>query len=245
MKKSLLSCWSRIGIRLFYFLHPIYEKVFKVVLPSTWYELDWLRDHPWKMYKHFDEPHHFNALRRQNLVEAAKQVVSSGIPGDIIEFGVFKGFSAYLMMISKDSHQRYFGVDTFQGLSLPALLDGSHWNSGDLAASVEIVEKKLHKFQDRVFLLKGEIPKVFESPIFDRVVFSFAHIDVDLYEPTKDSLEFVWPKLSSGGVIVCDDYGFSTCPGATLAVDQFLQNNSSAICVIFSTGGIWIRKNEK
>ena len=44
------------------------------------------------------------------------------------------------------------------------------------------------------------------------------HIDVDLYQPTKDSLEYFWARLVSGGRMVCDDYNW---PGAKRAVDSF------------------------
>jgi hypothetical protein len=46
------------------------------------------------------------------------------------------------------------------------------------------------------------------------------HIDVDLYQPTRDSLAFFYPRLVKGGVIVMDDYGFKTCPGATRAAEE-------------------------
>jgi len=36
-----------------------------------------------------------------------------------------------------------------------------------------------------------------------------------------DSLAFVWPRLSRGGMIVFDDYGNPMCPGARKAIDTF------------------------
>ena len=50
--------------------------------------------------------------------------------------------------------------------------------------------------------------------------FSFVHVDVDLYEPHRDSIEFFWPRLTAGGVMVFDDYGSTYCPGARQAVDE-------------------------
>ena len=54
--------------------------------------------------------------------------------------------------------------------------------------------------------------------------FQFIHLDVDLYQPTKDSLDFFYPKLAQGGIIVCDDYNFSTFPGAKKAWDEFFND---------------------
>ena len=52
--------------------------------------------------------------------------------------------------------------------------------------------------------------------------FRFVHIDVDLYEPTLDSLAFFYPRLVTGGILLCDDYGFTTCPGARRAFDEMV-----------------------
>lgn len=49
----------------------------------------------------------------------------------------------------------------------------------------------------------------------------FAHIDVDLYDSTKCAIEFVYPKLTSGGIVVFDDYGDLVSQGAKKATDEF------------------------
>lgn len=56
--------------------------------------------------------------------------------------------------------------------------------------------------------------------------FSLVHIDVDIYRPTLDALEFFWDRVTPGGMVVCDDYGFSTCPGATAAMDEFFDGRA-------------------
>ena len=50
--------------------------------------------------------------------------------------------------------------------------------------------------------------------------FRLVHIDVDIYESGKDILSWVWPRLSVGGVVVFDDFGFSTCQGITRLVHE-------------------------
>jgi Macrocin-O-methyltransferase (TylF) len=56
--------------------------------------------------------------------------------------------------------------------------------------------------------------------------FALVHIDVDLYEPTRAALEFFHPRLSPGAVMICDDYGFASCPGARKAVDEYLADKA-------------------
>ena len=144
-----------------------------------------------------------------------------GLPGDLAEFGVHKGTSA-LVMLSSSDQGRYYGVDSFEGLSEPiAGVDGSYWSRGALAVAFDDAKDRLSGWEDRATLVKGWIPDCLGQLPADLKV-RFAHVDVDLYEPTLSSLEFVGPRMVSGGVIICDDYGFVTCPGARQAVDEFI-----------------------
>lgn len=70
--------------------------------------------------------------------------------------------------------------------------------------------------------------------------FSFVHIDVDLAEPTLASLAFFYPRMQAGGIIVCDDYGISTCVGATRAIDEFLTDKPERMVSLPDGGGFLI-----
>jgi O-methyltransferase len=43
---------------------------------------------------------------------------------------------------------------------------------------------------------------------------------VDVYQSAKDVLEWCWSRLSPGGVVLFDDYGFPACPGVRQLVDE-------------------------
>lgn len=73
-------------------------------------------------------------------------------------------------------------------------------------------------------------------------VFCFVHIDVDLYQPTYDSLAFFYERTSSGGIILCDDYGFITCPGAKAAMDSFFLNKLERIVCLPTGQGFVVKK---
>ena len=75
----------------------------------------------------------------------------------------------------------------------------------------------------------------------EREPFAFVHIDVDLYEPTKDSLEFFYPLLSPGGVLLCDDYGSTRCPGALKACDEFLADKPEKMIATSAGSGFFIK----
>jgi hypothetical protein len=156
-----------------------------------------------------------------------------GVDGDYIEFGVYKGASAFLMSVFVEMHKlnkHIHLVDSFEGLSEPdPKIDGTYWKPGDLKAS--FVSPALSKY-DFVKVYKGWIPDVFKHLPSDLRI-SFAHIDVDLYEPTKESLIFTLYRLSHGGIILFDDYYFETCPGAKKAVDETLGEDN---VIILPTG---------
>jgi len=71
--------------------------------------------------------------------------------------------------------------------------------------------------------------------------FAFVHIDVDLHQPTKDSVDFFYPRLAAGGVLLCDDYGSTWCPGATRACDEFLADKPEKMIRLDAAGGFLIK----
>ncbi len=230
------------SVKLYYRILIALEKFLKVNIPATWLELDWTRLHPWNVYKNFDEHHHLNSFRRQNLIFVIQELDRQKVAGDILECGVYKGFSSWILLANSKIPRNVYGVDSFLGLSMPSMSDGDHWKSGDLSSPIAITKRNLSVFEGRVELYEGFIPEVFGNIKKIGRQFALVHIDVDLYEPTKSSLLFGWENLAAGGVLFCDDYGFSTCPGATQAVDEFIGVTKNVDVVIFPTGGIRLRK---
>ena len=70
---------------------------------------------------------------------------------------------------------------------------------------------------------KGWIPKKFHE--VENIKFSFVHIDLDFYNPIRESINFFADRLSVGGVMLFDDYGQLTTSGAKKAVDEFFNQN--------------------
>ena len=202
--------------------------------------LDWMSDDLFNKYLYrFNEFGRFNSFRRWNLLQLLK--FAEDIDGDTAECGVFTGASSWLIcnISSKSSHYKNHHLfDSFQGLSNPTKFDGEHWRKGALNASVDIVKANLAEFSNVTFH-PGWIPDRFND--VDKLKFSFVHIDLDLYKPTLDSISFFYDRLSSGGILLCDDYGFSTCTGATKAMNEFLADKKEKI-IAFASGGAFIIK---
>jgi len=184
----------------------------------------------------FGELRRFNAPRRWNLYQLALQAIE--IPGDTAECGSFEGASSWLIChIFRETGKTHYIFDSFEGLSEPGEKDGGHWSQGMLAHSEEDVRKRLAEFPD-LETLAGWIPDRF-AEVANR---EFAFVDVDLEVPTRDSFEFFYPRLSPGGILVCDDYGFTTCPGATETIDDYLADKPEKMVGLSAGGGFMMKR---
>lgn len=145
------------------------------------------------------------------------------IPGDIAEVGAYEGASAKLIAhAASGKHIHLF--DTFEGLPPLTDIDRSSFTDGQYPADLADVTKYLSNFPS-VTLYKGLFPGT-AGPIKQKT-FSFVHLDVDLYQGTKESLEFFYPRMSKGGVIISHDY--MTAEGVRKAVDDFMKDKPEAV----------------
>lgn len=217
-------------------------KIGRILMPRykfTWPQLDWWDDVWFQEYlAAFGEVHGMNSGRRWTLWQLLR--MASGVPGDTAECGVFEGAGSYLICEAnrRDPAKWHFAFDSFEGLSAPSEVDGKFWKKGDLSRTEDVVRANLANF-NRVSLHPGWIPERFQD--VEERKFSFVHIDVDVYQPTLASMEFFYPRLADGGMIVCDDYGFSTCPGATRAVDEFLADKPEKMIFLPYGSGLLVK----
>jgi hypothetical protein len=177
-----------------------------------------------KYYTSHMDPGNWHSLDRKFTLNELLKLVAH-IDGDIAECGVYKGFSSYLMCRSLAGTPWLVHLfDSFEGLPEPLPVDGSYWRKGDMSATEKALHQTLRDYNNyRVH--RGWIPNKFGEVATQ--TFRFVHIDVDLFEPTHESLEFFYPRLNRGGVILFDDYGCSTCPGAKKVTDSFSQTSPS------------------
>jgi O-methyltransferase len=190
-------------------------------------------------YEAFEGKNNYHSLdRKYTLDQLLKLVV--GLEGDTAECGAYKGASSYLMCRRITGlNKKHHVFDSFEGLSKPGPADGFYWEKGNLAAGETLIHENLKDF-DFVVYHRGWIPERF-GEVFARR-FCFVHIDVDLFQPTLDSLNFYYPRVVNGGIILCDDYGFITCPGARKAVDTFFEDKPEEVVSLTTGQGLVIRK---
>lgn len=141
------------------------------------------------------------------------------IEGEFWECGVYKGGSGKLLSkVAKKKNKTIRLFDTFEGMpDVNPDIDFHHAGDFDDVQFNHI--KNFIGRDDHIEYMQGIIPATFDG--LDDCKIAFAHIDVDIYQSVKDCLEFIWPRLTFGGIVVADDYGFATCLGAKKAFDEF------------------------
>lgn len=183
----------------------------------------------------------------QALTNLQRKFGTDGVDLHLVEIGVYKGGGSYFIA----SILRSLGMDrtslhcfdTFQGhasedvqtadtFQKPGMFGDTHY---------ENVKHYLQPFSN-VKLYKGRFQDNCVEMANRQV--GFVHLDVDLYEVTRFSLNFLDTRLLVGSVVVVDDYGFSTCPGVKQAVDEFVEEKKAYVGFHLLTGQYVLTKNE-
>jgi O-methyltransferase len=153
---------------------------------------------------------------------------------DWVECGVYKGGTAYLLSRLMAPNQTLFLLDTFSGIPPgDKTIDGDGYHEGGKFSetSVKEVLDALKGAAGKVEAVPGKIPTTF-SQLPNKRMFSFVHLDLDIYNPTCDAIRHFKPRMIPGGIMIFDDYGFEECRGVKQAVDEFLGSDA----VILPTG---------
>lgn len=144
------------------------------------------------------------------------------------ECGVYTGGTAQIIAstVSGTSSQalELHLFDSFEGMPDSSLPDRDYHEPGDFSdTSLNGVMERLAEFSNIRFHA-GFMPETF-AEVSDVDGYSFVHVDVDIYPSVKSCLEWFWPRMAPGGVVVFDDYGFYPYRNsARVAVDEFFEN---------------------
>jgi hypothetical protein len=186
--------------------------------------------------------------RLDNLQFCIEDVLNNGVPGDVIETGVWRGGAVIFMraiLKAYDVRDRCVWVaDSFEGFPRgnPEKYPMDVGAQGQLAVSIDEVKSHFENYgllDDQVKFLKGFFSETL--PVAPIESLSVVRLDGDMYESTMDGLTNLYPKLSVGGYLIVDDYG--EVPAARDAVTDYrnAHNISDPIQVIDHTGVYWQR----
>lgn len=171
-----------------------------------------------------------------NHLEIYKQIVN--LPGDVLEFGVYKGASlmrllAFRELLENTHSRKVIGFDAFGKFPVAAssVEDKQYIEKFESIGGEGISEEDLSSLIDakgisNYELIQGDILETLPAYIEKRPALkvSLLHIDVDVYKPAKVVLELLWDRVVKGGILMLDDY--ATVEGETRAVDEFFADKN-------------------
>ncbi len=193
--------------------------------------------------------------RLANVKFCVEDVVRKGVPGDLIETGVWRGGTTIFMRAILKAYgvedRRVWVADSFEGLPPPDTVryppdaDSILHELRPLAISLDEVRANFGKYgllDDRVCFLKGWFKETLPAAPIERL--AVARLDGDMYESTMDGLTNLYPKLSVGGYLIVDDYG--AVPACRQAVEDYrkAQGIDEPIQKIDWEGVYWQRRNK-
>lgn len=183
-----------------------------------------------------------------SLCDAVKYIHDSGINGDVVECGVWKGGS--MMAIAEtlgnlsDTSRSLYLFDTFDGMAPPSkndvdingkaaeeLLNKSEKTQDDsvwCCAGLEVVKQALDSVNypnEKIHYIQGMVEQTIPMHAPEKI--ALLRLDTDWYESTKHEMEHLFPRLVKGGVLIIDDYGH--WQGARKAVDEYLHRHQVKI----------------
>ena len=186
--------------------------------------------------------------RLHAYMEATRYVVNYGIPGAIVECGVWRGGASMASMLALSemnvTDRDYYLYDTFHGMPSPTDDDrsihgllarekfercrddggGSTW----CRAEIEEVKAAIYSTGyplSRIHFVKGKVEDTIPATMPEKI--AILRLDTDWYESTKHELEHLYPRLSQKGVLLLDDYGH--WEGVRKAVDEYFGSKSDPV----------------
>lgn len=180
--------------------------------------------------------------RLENLRSCVAEIVREGIPGDLIETGVWRGgatiFMRGLLEAYGDDARAVWVADSFEGLPEP---DGEQFPKEaafhrgttmqryykKMAATIDEVRANFEAYgllDQRVRFLKGWFKDTLPSAPIEKL--ALIRLDGDYYESTMDGLTNLYDKLAVGGFVIIDDYGEDAWTNCRQAVDRFREQRA-------------------
>jgi O-methyltransferase len=192
-------------------------------------------------------------VRLRSLRDCVETVVRDGVPGDLIETGVWRGGASIMMRAVLAAYgvtdRTVHVADSFQGLPKPdveqhPLDEGDRlWSEEVLAIPVAEVQRRFAHYgllDDKVRFVEGWFNETL--PKLDVDTFAILRLDGDMYGSTMDALTALYPKLAPGGFCIIDDYGAITACKAAVHDYRDANGIDEEIVQIDWTGALWRRR---
>lgn len=176
-----------------------------------------------------------------DLYQVIKTIVKNRVPGDIAEFGSYKGHSGWLIArtlsaLGSDKHLYMF--DAFESFPAEDLGIDKFWSRTHIVDFDE-VRQKLEGF-DNVSLVQGDFTQTLKGSPVNQI--ALAYIDCDSYRATRFLFDTLLRDglLTSRGALVCEDYGHPALLGSRLAVHDGVAERTDLLQFFSQFSGLYI-----
>ncbi len=239
--QDLERCFAKNNIVEIFAIDP-YEKIF----PDATYA-PWRKDAEFlKIYEKIRDITLVDLYRCYELWHLLIQSKKCAA-GNILEVGVYKGGTGALLATAAEYAQiesEVFLCDTFKGVVKTGDKDNFYRGGEHSDTSPASVENLLQSLNlQNVHVEQGIFPDDMLD-MFDGKTYRFVHIDVDAYQSAKDIFNYIWNAMEIGGIVIFDDFGFTTTRGVALMLEEIMNSIQDGIFVENINGhGIFIKTN--
>lgn len=199
--------------------HPESSYIHHRVLPHATLA-PWLNDSAFmSIYEKIKNHTLVDIYRCFELWTLAKQLDS--VDGNVLEVGVWRGGTGAILAsaVAAEKHRKVFLADTFTGVVKAGIKDTVYDGGEHADTSESIVSSLMNSLSlENTVILKGVFPEDTGSLASGKI--ALLHCDVDVYQSSKDIVEWCLPRMMLGSVLIFDDYGFFGCEGVTRLCDE-------------------------
>jgi O-methyltransferase len=202
----------------------------------------------WRQWQLFRRVRPYTLVSREKLAVLCRLIATldrDGIPGAVVECGVFRGGAAAVMARQAGGARALYLFDSFEGLPPPTDEDGAiaerQFRAGWCASSEAEVRQAFAAAgaaTANLHIVKGWFAETFPRTTLPGI--ALLHIDADWYESVRLCLDTWYDRIVAGGFLVLDDYG--RWEGCTRAVDEFLQARGLPALERTGSAGHYLRK---
>ena len=155
------------------------------------------------------------------------------LEGDFVECGVNTGAyaKAVIEYINFNAlNKTFFLLDTYEGLVATQITEAEKQAgvANYLSAYSNVYEQVIDRFKnDRVKIIKGMVPDTLPEITAQKI--AYLSIDMNVWKPELDAMEYLWDRIVPGGILIHDDYGFPQHIHQKLGVDEFARSKQARL----------------
>ena len=206
------------------FLQNLSKDKINVIYDRTDPNIPYRQETPFKEISEKASKRALSMIRDEQLFDLIQFISQTkNVPGDVVEYGSLYGGSGAVLAeaINHFGIKKLWLFDSFSGIPTSKYGLDFHWNDSFSDNSFAEVRDIFADLKN-VHVIKGNICQTYDA-VKNKI--SFGYIASDTYESGEILLNFMWPKLSIGGIIAVCDYGsFPNALPLTVYVDNFIKN---------------------